>query len=90
MRAQHTPGPLTVSQTGELQHRIESDHTKVPGNWADIYVDFSGFFGSYGPNVFAAAPELLAALRELQANPNDPRAHRIALNAIAKANGSAS
>ena len=29
--------------------------------------------------------ELIAALRELQANPNDPRAHRTALDAIAKA-----
>lgn len=33
----------------------------------------------------AAAPELLAALNRLQANPNDPRAHRQALDAIAKA-----
>jgi hypothetical protein len=32
--------------------------------------------------LFAAAPALLKALRELQANPNDPRAHRIALDAI--------
>jgi hypothetical protein len=33
----------------------------------------------------AAAPFLLQALRELQANPNDPRAHRTALDAIKEA-----
>ncbi len=35
-----------------------------------------------------SAPLLLTALRELQANPNDPRAHRTALDAIAAATGS--
>ncbi len=38
-------------------------------------------------NLFAAAPELLAALEYLQAMPNDPRAHRAALDAIAKSKG---
>ncbi|MBN3839338.1 hypothetical protein [Burkholderia sp. Ac-20349] len=33
----------------------------------------------------SCAAELLIALRELQANPNDPRAHRAALDAIALA-----
>lgn len=37
----------------------------------------------------AAGPVLLAALRELQANPNDPRAHRQALDAIKFAGGDA-
>ena len=39
--------------------------------------------------LIAAAPELLSALRELQANPNDPRAHRSALDAMVKATGAA-
>lgn len=34
-----------------------------------------------------AAPDLLAALNRLQSMPNDPRAHRQALDAIAKAEG---
>ena len=34
--------------------------------------------------LIAAAPDLLAALQYLQANPNDPRAHRVALNAMAR------
>ena len=37
----------------------------------------------------AVAPRLLAALRKLQANPNDPRSHRVALDAIAEAAGNA-
>lgn len=28
----------------------------------DVYVNFSGYFGRHGPQVFAAAPELLEAL----------------------------
>lgn len=37
--------------------------------------------------LMAVAPELLAALNHLQANPNDPRAHRQALDAIKNAGG---
>ena len=37
--------------------------------------------------LIAAAPETLAALQLLQANPNDPRAHAQALRAIASALG---
>lgn len=33
----------------------------------------------------SAAPELLAALKNIQANPNDPRAHRQAMDAMTKA-----
>jgi hypothetical protein len=35
--------------------------------------------------LIAAAPDLLDALNRLQASPNDPRAHRQALDAITKA-----
>ena len=35
--------------------------------------------------LISAAPEILTALEAIQANPNDPSAHRIALDAIAKA-----
>lgn len=40
----------------------------------------------YG-KLFAASQELLDALEYLQTMPNDPRAHRAALDAIAKAKG---
>jgi hypothetical protein len=69
----HTPGPLSVTQRNERQYRIESDHAKVPGNWDDIYVEFSGFFGSYGPHMFAAAPEMLAHIESEYAVLSDVR-----------------
>lgn len=37
--------------------------------------------------IITAAPVLFAALNNLQANPNDPRAHRQALDAIKLARG---
>jgi hypothetical protein len=37
--------------------------------------------------LMATAPELLEALREIQANPNDPRCHRKAMDAMKKATG---
>lgn len=35
----------------------------------------------------AAAPDLFTALDNLQSRPNDPAAHRMALDALAKARG---
>lgn len=46
-------------------------------------------FGVKQAQLLASAPKLLHALRELQANPNDPRAHRTALDAMATATGTA-
>lgn len=70
MSAQHTPGPLTVrnlTDSDARQFSIESDWRFNDGSFEDRYVCFSGFFGSYGPHVFAAAPDLLEALEELEA-----------------------
>ncbi len=63
-RPTNSPGRLTVNRHDDApkQAQIESDHRRVAGDWDDIYVDFSGYFGSYGPDMFAAAPELLEAL----------------------------
>lgn len=57
-------GLLTVkiiSPTG--QAKIQSDFHRRDGRWEDVYVSFSGFFGSYGPQMFAAAPVMLEALK---------------------------
>ncbi|MGQ2992749.1 hypothetical protein [Variovorax sp.] len=61
-RPTNSPGRLTVKHYSDAPHQaqIESDHRHLAGHWVDIYVDFSGFFGSYGPHMFAAAPELMA------------------------------
>lgn len=60
------PGPLKVAnRTHTRQFSIQSDVHRRKGEWDDIYVDFSGYFGSYGPDMFAAAPELVSALKSL-------------------------
>jgi hypothetical protein len=50
----------------EPQHaRIENADldTDYDGTgWSDAYVAIGGYFGSHGPHVFAAAPELYRAL----------------------------
>lgn len=64
----------------------------------EVYVNFSGYFGRHGPQVFAAAPELLEALSILLANlesdiecdghdPADDARIKMARAAIAKATG---
>ena len=54
-------------------------------------VSFSGYFGSYGPQLFAAAPDLLTALKEardaLNGAPNTVGLHSEIDAAIAKAEG---
>jgi hypothetical protein len=63
----HSPGPLRVDKkhrSDPRQASVVSDYSLIDGDWEDIYVDFSGFFGSYGPDMFAAAPEMLEALKE--------------------------
>lgn len=66
MSAQHTPGPLkamVIQHDG--QAKVFSNYETTEGAWDDIYVNFSGYFGSYGPHMFAAAPDLLAAIEGL-------------------------
>ena len=62
--------------------------------WEDYYVGFSGYFGSHGPYVIAAAPQLLEALRNLRNETSGKarpsyliKAHAQADAAIAKAEG---
>lgn len=64
MSAKHTAGPLTATQTqDDGQAKVCSDYESAEGAWDDIYVNFSGYFGAYGPYMFAAAPDLLEALQ---------------------------
>lgn len=68
MAAQHTPGPLSVVDRKSGQFSIESNNEGYcVARWEDIYVNFSGYFGSYGPQMFASAPKLLSAAQRLAA-----------------------
>lgn len=86
----------------EPQHaRIENADldTDYDGTgWSGAYVSFSGYFRSHGPHVFAAAPDLLAALkmhhewsinnmREYSEFGEESVAYRATKSAIEKAEG---
>ena len=90
MKTQHTPGPWAVQYMTET-FRIVGSGDDIGGGHqvAVLYHDPDHRVAERNPNaradalLIAAAPELLAALNNLQANPNDPRAHRQAFDAIA-------
>jgi hypothetical protein len=56
-------GPLKVGEDGRILNEIRFQD---PERWEETFVSFSGNFGSYGPHLFASAPELLALLVESQ------------------------
>lgn len=57
---------LTVTPAGgPRQFNIENNWLRIE-DWDNEYVNFGGYFGVHGPHLFAAAPELLAALITLR------------------------
>ena len=85
MKASFTPGPWK-----NIYGKIHSE-TYITTGAAIARVNQRKVAGQQEANarLIAAAPEILSALRELQANPNDPRSHRTALVAMIKATGEA-
>ena len=84
----HTAGRLTVELTGpEGQCTIRSDFRRRKGEWRDIYVEFSGYFGSYGPHMFAEAPAMLDALKAVRFILSDSDARKAIDAVLAKAEG---
>ncbi len=60
--------PLMIkSYPEERQFSIEGDLEGCKIAFDEAYVSFSGYFGTYGPHVFAAAPKLLLAAQRLAA-----------------------
>ena len=83
---------LTVKKprgADDRQWAIESNFEQLDGQWEDIYFNVGGYFGPYNPALFASAPDLLAALKEVMpyivGDKNVP--WRDAQSAIAKAEG---
>ena len=56
-RAVEAPGPLAISDRGDGLYVVANDTAN--------HVEFRGFFGSYGPGVFANAPELLEVVNAM-------------------------
>lgn len=84
--------PLKISvmpSTSTRQFEIRSNFHDTAGEWEDIYVDFSGFFGKFSPHTFAAAPEMLEVLDIVSALDIDPRVLRRVDDLRAKARGAA-
>jgi hypothetical protein len=95
-RVAHTPGPWTVLNKGVYAStsRIEP-FTDLDGTYHADYrtglvaLVYDGDDGDRDANaqLIGAAPELLAALKMLMANPEEQDAHNAAHRAIAKAEG---
>ena len=87
----HAPGPWAIIPQLSPEGDIATVYNTTEG-WVSIHAPGWSKIGDRevamaNARLIAAAPELLTALRELQANPNDPRAHRTAFDAIYKATG---
>ena len=79
--SKHTEGPWTVSRKSSAY--MQGTIVTCKNNTIEV----AGVWDNEDARLIAAAPELLEALEAIQANPNDPRAHRQALDAIKKARG---
>ncbi len=97
----HTPGPWSVGHinirdrgypvpTAEIPIHVGPENN--PGNcFCSVGLGGNGAISYQTEDILAnarliaAAPDLLAALHYIQSMPNDPRAHRAALDAIKKA-----
>ena len=83
-------GALKVEKREHGQFAIvNADISDVEtGKWGEEYVSLSGYCGPYKPEMFAAAPELLEALRTIDVlSGANSSVGRIARAAIAKAKG---
>ena len=84
--------PLKISvmpSTSTRQFSIQSNFNRATGDWDDIYIDISGYFGKFSPHTFAAAPEMLEILDVVSALDIDPRVLRRVDDLRAKARGAA-
>ena len=56
---------VTKDKTHYSQAWVRSDWESISDmDWCDKYVNFSGFFGKYGPEMFALAPDMVELLRD--------------------------
>ncbi len=66
---------LIIHHTKDDLFRVENaEEDRDVNNWEDTFVCFIGFFGGYGPQVFALAPEMLEVLEAIAYYSDDPEA----------------
>lgn len=53
---------VTIIQEHDQQARVQNNYGELEGEWQDVYVRFSGYFGHHGPHKFAQGPVLYEAL----------------------------
>lgn len=82
---EYTTGELTVGGRDHGQFTIYS-YSDLE-NWDRDYFSISGYFGSYGPDLFAAAPDLYEALELVVAFGVDETSRGTAIAALSKARG---
>lgn len=80
---------LRVIELDHGQHEVTNGEGLFGGEFDREYVHMSGYCGPHNPWTFAAAPELLAALKAMVLNDKHTYrdCHKAALAAIAKAEG---
>jgi hypothetical protein len=81
MNTNHTPGPWTLNPAQSTRVDLIDNH-KGEAIGEIVWVDVRN---PADARLIAAAPALLHALRIIQANPNDPWSHRVALDAMTTA-----
>lgn len=88
----HMPEPLGVRSASECGQFWVEGRSSIGGDFNSGYVSFSGYFGSYGPHMFAAAPQLLEFAAEWldRQGSDDNYMTAKARSAIARATGKTS
>lgn len=102
MNAAHTRGEWTVYHFVRLSdgqgeppptdaglYEIEEANQEINALLRDGQGERAEEMAEANRRLIEAAPKLLVALERLQSNPNDPRAHREALDALRAAKGGA-
>lgn len=56
---------LELEVDDEKYCKITSNYMELDGKWKDIYVSFSGYFGTFNPKVFQHAPEMFEVLKDI-------------------------
>lgn len=60
-------GPLSLESTDHADQFNISGQADLE-DYSNTYCNFGGYFGTYGPHVFFAAPQMLSLLKKISAS----------------------